>query len=85
MKKIKYLTILALFFLCSCSSNKEKIPEPVLNENGKEEIQLCMSVAGITLKEMIVEYNKQSERYEVVLTEFDDSLSMDEQRNRIQL
>ena len=85
MKRVKYLAIMTLCFLCACSSNPEKAAEPILNENGKEEIQLCMSVAGVPLREMIVEYNKQSDRYEVVLTEFDDSVSFDNHRNRIQV
>lgn len=85
MKKVRSLVILALCFLCACSNKQEKVAESVLNENGKEEIQLCMTVANITLQEMIVEYNKQSERYEIVLTEFDDSMSVEDHRNRVQL
>lgn len=86
--------LLVSCMLCGCNSQTETTEEstitssvfqPVLNENGREEIQLSASSLNVTMQEIIVDYNKQSDRYEVVPVVFDGETSFDDQRRRIQL
>ncbi|MDE6675128.1 MAG: extracellular solute-binding protein [Acetatifactor sp.] len=59
--------------------------QPILNENGREEVRLCASTFSVTMQEVVADYNNQSDRYEIVLVEFDNKTSPDDQRTRIQL
>ncbi len=86
--------LLAFCMLCGCGSQAEDTGEatvtsstfqPVLNENGREEIYLSAISLNVTMQEIIVDYNRQSDRYEVVPLVFDRETSVDDQRNRIQL
>ncbi len=73
--------ILALCIVCGCGKKQE----PEFNENGKEEITLGVSFMSLSLGEIIVDYNKQSSRYEIVPVEFSSDLSFEDQRNRMQV
>lgn len=86
-KKILTAILLVSGMLCGCSGQEETTgtPLPVLNENGREEIRLSATSLDLTMQELIVDYNKQSERYEIVYEAFDRDTSWDDQRRRIQL
>lgn len=85
MKKIVYFVLCIICLcLCSCGSNKKESETVVLNENGKEEIIFCTLAEGRYLREAIVEYNKQSTRYEIVLATMED-MPYIEYRKRVQL
>lgn len=86
-KKILTAILLVSGMLCGCSGQEETTgtPLPVLNENGREEIRLSATSLDLTMQELIVDYNKQSERYEIVYEGFDRDTSWDDQRRRIQL
>lgn len=93
-KKKTFIVILLMSsILCGCGGRDAaaendipaSIPQPVLNENGKEEIRLSATSLNLTLQEIIVNYNKQSEHYEIVYESFDGDTSWDDQRRRIQL
>ncbi len=91
----KFFTVLLVTgLLCGCAgSNGEKQQDPLpdvtfqpqLNENGREEVRLSTGGLSVTMREIIVDYNKQSDRYEIIPEEFDRTLSYDDQRSRIQL
>lgn len=86
MKKIRFIpAVILLSVLCGCGDTGEAQAEPELNENGKEEIQFAASFVGLDLKEIIVNYNKQSSRYEIVPVDFTSDLSFDDQRDRMQI
>lgn len=80
-----------LSLLCGCGGNDGSTDdspavnrEPVLNENGKEEIELAGVVFGLVWREVIADYNAQSDRYEVVIREMGE-LSAEDFRRQIQL
>lgn len=88
------LILLASCMLCGCNGQAEDTAkatvasstfQPVLNENGREEIYLSASSLNVTLQEIIVDYNKQSDHYEIVPMVFDWETTFDDQRTRIQL
>lgn len=58
---------------------------PILNENGREEVQFCASVFSVAMREIIADYNDRSERYEIVPVEFDNENSWNDQRDRLRL
>ena len=93
-RKKLILILLASCMLCGCNSQAENTEEatvasstlqPVLNENGREEIYLSASSLNVTMQEIIVDYNRQSDHYEIVPVIFDRETSFDDQRTRIQL
>ncbi len=92
-KVILILAVLVFGILCGgcgktgllMEGSGDSVTELILNEEGKEEIQLCISVLNVTMREVIADYNRQSDRYEVVALEFDGNTSIDDWRNRIQL
>lgn len=88
--RIKILSAaLMLCMLCGCGgqdgSGQTDSSQPVLNENGKEEVRICASLFSTTMQGLIADYNNQSERYEIVPVEFNDGSSWDDQRTRLQL
>lgn len=87
MRKKRFIPAVALFcILCGCGGEGKEAPaEPALNENGKEEIQFADSSFSAVFKEIIVDYNKQSNRYEIIPVEFNGDLSFDDQRDRMQV
>ncbi|MCI9071712.1 MAG: ABC transporter substrate-binding protein [Lachnospiraceae bacterium] len=56
-----------------------------LNEEGREEIQLCISVLDVTMREVIADYNRKSDQYEIVPLEYSGDISIEDWRRRIQL
>ena len=83
MKK-RILLILFVFLLIGCG-NTNKMDTPILNENGKEEIVFCISRATPYMKNAVVDYNKQSDKYEVVIYERPEEISVFDFRKSIQL
>lgn len=57
--------------------------EVILNENGKEEIQVAGVVFGVEMQKLVGDYNAQSDRYEVVFRTVENSTA-DDFRNQIQ-
>lgn len=84
--KSRILLLLALMVcvLCSCGKGNSDAP-PILNENGKEELVLCTSRLSGYMEKVIVDYNKQSDKYEVVVLECPDGVSVFDFRRNIQL
>ncbi len=75
-----------LFGVCilsGCGKSATAVPE--LNEHGKEEIVLCAGIKSIWLQSLVDEYNIQSDRYEVVITECGTDESIFDYRDKIQL
>ena len=84
MKKVVIVLVLMTCLFCSCG-NRNNAEAPILNENGKEEIVLCdLGVSGY-MQNAIVSYNKQSDKYEVVVRERLEGVSTDDFRRNIQL
>lgn len=84
--KSRIILILALMVCVLCSCGKGNSDEaPILNENGKEEIVLCAPMLSGYMKKVIVDYNKQSDKYEVVVLECPENESVFDFRRRIQL
>ena len=89
--RVRLISIILLLsiVLSACGKNtagtngKQKMP--VLNENGKEEIILALAIVDEYFENAIVDYNKQSDKYEIVLYEIPDGMSPIEERKRIQL
>lgn len=63
---------------------QEESKEVILNENGKEEIQIAIAVYGLEMQKLVGDYNAQSDRYEVVVRTVENSTANDF-RNQIQL
>ncbi len=91
MKKKLLLGLLMFILLCGCGGNQanksglaESSVEPVLNENGKVEIELAGVMFGLVQKGVIADYNAQSDTYEVVIREKGE-LSAEDFRRQIQL
>lgn len=90
-RRIKILSVaFVLCMLCGCGgqsgqSGESTVSQPVLNENGKEEVQICASVFSTLMQEIIADYNNKSDRYEVVPVEFNRESTFDDQRTRLQL
>lgn len=85
MKKIIYVLVITLVcLLCSCGKDA-KDNTPILNENGKEEIVLCVPLASAYMKNAVVNYNKQSDKYEIVMLVCPDDVSVFDFRRNIQL
>ena len=86
MKKILIILLILLLCLLSSCGNRNKEYTPILNENGKEEIVLCIPRATPYMKNTVVNYNKQSDKYEVVILEYPkDEVSIFDFRKSIQL
>jgi len=84
MKKIIIVLALITCLFCSCGNSKNA-EVPVLNENGKEEIILCDLGISVYMENAIVNYNKQSDKYEVVVRECPEDISIYDFRRNIQL
>lgn len=86
-KKILCLLVF-LGLLCGCGASggdlQEESKEVILNENGKEEIQIAIVVYGLEMQKLVGDYNAQSDRYEVVVRTVENSTANDF-RNQIQL
>ena len=89
MKTKLISVILLLIVLSACGRNSAgtngKQNMPVLNENGKEEITIGLTFISDALQETIVNYNKQSDRYEIIVYDSLGEISPFEARKRIQL
>ena len=71
MRKSIIVVILMTFLFCSCGKSNNDAA-PILNENGKEEIVLSISRMPAYMENVIVNYNKQSDKYEIVVREYPD-------------
>lgn len=90
-----YIVILSILcVLCGCGNQvketensqvSESVTQPTLNENGREEIYLSTIFLNVTMQEIVSDYNRQSDRYEIVPLEFDRESTAEDQRTRIQL
>ena len=89
--RVRLISIILLLsiVLSACGKNTagtgSKQKASVLNENGKEEIILALTIVDEYFENAIVDYNKQSDKYEIVLYEIPDGMSPIEERKRIQL
>ncbi len=84
MKKVVIVLVLMTCLFCSCG-NRNNAEAPILNENGKEEIVVCSQKFSAYMKNAIVNYNKQSDRYEVVVRERPEDVLAEDFRRNIQL
>jgi len=84
MKKIIIVLALITCLFCSCGNSKNA-EVPVLNENGKEEIVICNQIFSTYMIEAIVNYNKQSDKYEVVVRERPEGVLAEDFRRNIQI
>jgi len=84
MKKIIIVLALITCLFCSCGNSKNA-EVPVLNENGKEEIVICNIKFSGQMKNIIANYNKQSDKYEVVVRERPEGVLAEDFRRNIQL
>ena len=84
MKKIIIVLVLITCLFCSCGNSKNA-EVPVLNENGKEEIVVCSQKFSAYMKNAIVNYNKQSDKYEVVVRERPEGVLAEDFRRNIQI
>ena len=84
MKKIIIVLALITCLFCSCGNSKNA-EVPVLNENGKEEIVICNQKFSAYMIETIVNYNKQSDKYEVVVRERPEGVLAEDFRRNIQI
>ena len=84
MRKSIIVLILMTFLFCSCGKSNNDAA-PILNENGKEEIVLCGSMLSAYMENAIVNYNKQSDKYEIVVRECPEDISVYDFRRNIQL
>ncbi|MGN0429301.1 MAG: extracellular solute-binding protein [Acetatifactor sp.] len=83
MRSVKQLLAgcLTIFCLCvtGCGKPEEEInTEPVLNEHGK--VEITFHGRAFVLKQMVNDYNCQSEKYEIVLLEQDESVDTIEEK-----
>ncbi len=89
--RVRLISIILLLsiILSACDRNSagtgSKQKAPVLNENGKEEIALALTQVDEYFKKAIVDYNRQSDKYEIVLYEIPDGMIPIDARKRIQL
>ncbi len=84
MRKSIIVLILMTFLFCSCGKSNNDAA-PILNENGKEEIVLSISRMPAYMENVIVNYNKQSDKYEIVIRECPEDISVYDFRRNIQL
>ena len=84
MRKSIIVLILMTFLFCSCGKSNNDAA-PILNENGKEEIVLSISRMPAYMENVIVNYNKQSDKYEIVVRECPEDISVYDFRRNIQL
>lgn len=75
--------LLGVCILSGCGRSATAVPK--LNEHGREKIVLCAGIKSIGLQSLADEYNSQSDRYEVVITERGKNESIFDYRNRIRL
>lgn len=77
-----------LFVMCECADDTKFFArlaeQTVEEENDKQKLELALTWEDSYLKKAVVDFNKQSDKYQIVLRIRSEEESLDDYRNRIQ-